>query len=232
MKVNTEGGSFSIWSNRVKALAGLLCLLVAVSPRAETEWQRLDIITDTSNVTDTSTVSEQQQALQKIATALAASVPIQGRLVQEKHLSLLDAPMVSEGEFSLAKNGDIVWNIHTPFAVGYSVQDQIIWRTLDGQREKITARSEPSVFGFFHMLGRLFALRLDALAEYFYIDVPQSGLQENWQLRLMPKNALLQKAIGSILAEGSSNQMQRVTIVSPNGDATHIQFFYASNPGE
>lgn len=163
---------------------------------------------------------------------LAGSLPVSGRMQQQKHMAILSAPLDSSGRFDIAANGDLTWAVETPFAVLYQIRDGRILRTLNGRQTEITASSEPSVYGFFQIVGKLFDLQLDGLESFFTLEVPQAPPADRWQLRLVPKNSRLAKAIAAIVVTGKEGELRTVTVQEPSGDYTRIEFFYPSRGGD
>ncbi|MDO3387789.1 outer membrane lipoprotein carrier protein LolA [Gilvimarinus sp. SDUM040013] len=205
-------------------LPALLLLLATALTAAADSPARVDA----DSVVWRATLEADQQRLQQIAEQLSASLPVSGTMVQQKHMAILEQPLQSKGEFLLEENGDIDWSVTEPFPVLYQVRDDRILRTLDGEQLEISARTEPSVYGFFQIVSKLFELKLDGLHRFFTLQVPAEGLGEPWQLRLQPNNDRLASAIAAIVVSGQQGQMSRVTVREPNGDFSQIEFIYRS----
>ncbi|UTF59731.1 outer membrane lipoprotein carrier protein LolA [Gilvimarinus sp. DA14] len=174
----------------------------------------------------------QVERLDTIAETMRRELPVQAKLVQEKHLSVLAEPLVSEGEFSLAQNGDIVWQINQPFAVRYQVRGDDITRTVDGEVETITPGNEPSVYGFFRMFEQLFALNAKSLQEYFTVYLAPAKSQEVFDLALVPKGAPLDEVVATLLLSGRGGRIDSVTITEPGADYSVLNFRYSDAPDQ
>ncbi|MBU2885705.1 outer membrane lipoprotein carrier protein LolA [Gilvimarinus agarilyticus] len=176
--------------------------------------------------------ADDQKHLQSVAAQLANSLPVHGQMQQHKYMAILNEPLVSSGTFDLKTNGDLTWSVQEPFAVLYRIVDGTIMRTLEGEQTEITARKEPSVYGFFQIVGKLFDLQLKGLESFFTVQLPHSELDAQWQLRLLPNNKRLASAIAAIVVTGEQGRLHNVTVQEPNADYTRIQFQYAAQAEE
>lgn len=195
------------------------CLLLCLSCfaagvwAAEIQWRRADSDADRRQLAD-------------LAARLTDSLPVRGKMQQQKHMAILTAPLQSAGHFAIAANGDMTWAVETPFAVLYQIREGRIVRVLDGRETEISVSNEPSVYGFFQIVGKLFDLQLEGLETFFTVEVPQTPRAGLWQLRLVPKNRRLAKAIAAIVVTGKEGVLHTVTVQEPNEDYTRIQFSY------
>jgi quercetin dioxygenase-like cupin family protein len=171
--------------------------------------------------------SPKAEALQSIAAKLRQQLPIEGAIRQQKHLSILRQPMVSQGTFTLANNGQLHWRIREPFAVAYHMEAGQLTRTMDGETETLSASAEPALYGFFQLFGRLFELSLSDLQEYFSVSLlTASETREHWIIGLTPADSRLQKMLAHIVVQGQGGVIEQVTLTEPGDDYTVLHFTY------
>ncbi|MDO3383466.1 outer membrane lipoprotein carrier protein LolA [Gilvimarinus algae] len=168
----------------------------------------------------------QRERLKVIAAKLKESLPVQAQMEQRKHLSVLHEPMVSTGEFSLSAAGNMRWHIAEPFAVTYRVEGERIEREIEGERELITASSEPSVYGFFQVFSRLFELDLASLERHFTVYLAPEAESGRWDIALQPTGAPLNRLVALVLVAGQAGHIDKVTVTEPGDDYTELLFSY------
>lgn len=172
--------------------------------------------------------SPEAEALQGIAAKLRAQLPVEGAIRQQKHLSILREPMVSQGAFTLAKNGTLHWRIREPFAVAYRMEAGQLTRTMDGETDTLSASAEPALYGFFQLFGRLFELSLSDLQDYFAVSLlTASETREHWVLGLTPADSRLKTMLAHIVVQGQGGLIDQVTLTEPGDDYTVLHFTYA-----
>ncbi len=167
----------------------------------------------------------QRQRLESISSAVRDSLPVKGKVRQEKHMSILAEPIMGQGAFALSAEGAIDWQLHEPFAVRYKVDGDKIVRLVDGEQEVITPSAEPSVYGFFRMFERLFALKPEQLYTVFTVYLAPTENDE-WHMALVPQKAPLADVVDRLLVAGSGGLITQVTIAESDDDYTLLEFSY------
>lgn len=168
--------------------------------------------------------ADRRAALEQLADRLRGQLPISARISQRKHLAALEKPLVSEGHFQLAADGELRWHIETPFAMTYHYRDGTLTRRMDGQRESVAPADEPALYGFFQVFGRLLQMDLAQLGDYFtphFVSEP-----DGWTLGLTPVDGRLKKALAQIVVRGEGAQVRSVVLTQPGDDYTQLTFRY------
>jgi hypothetical protein len=78
--------------------------------------------------------------LQQLSDQLAKPAVVRGQFLQEKHLRALPAPLISKGQFVLARDFGLLWLLQTPLKQDYRINAVGI------------ARRDPSVPGGWQLL--------------------------------------------------------------------------------
>lgn len=156
--------------------------------------------------------------LDQLAQRLAAPAVVRGPFVQEKHLRALPQPLTSTGQFTLAREGGLLWRLEKPLRQDYRISDQGIARRVDGQWQaqpgQDIAAQQSRLFlavlkGDRSGLERDFALTLE-------------GDSQHWTLHLAPRALLLQQIFSAIRIEGGA-LVERIELVETQGDRTLLR---------
>jgi hypothetical protein len=160
----------------------------------------------------------------EVLRRLDASPVLQGEFEQSRSLKGFKNPLVSRGEFLLARNQGIVWETKQPFASSLVItRDRLLARRADGSvATQMDASREPALRLINEVMFALLAGDLAALAHRFKVDGEVQGAQ-GWRLQLTPTDALLAGQFSSIALEGDQH-VKQVRIAERNGDLTQIRF--------
>lgn len=158
------------------------------------------------------------EVLDEISAQLVKTEITEGRFRQEKTITVLKKPLLSAGTFTYHQKHGVIWQTLTPV---HSL-------LLVNQTHLVTAQGEqtlPPAFGrvFTAMLGG----NLGLLNEGFKISGTRS--KGNWQLQLVPKDALVKKIIAGMRLQGG-RELQQLEIREANGNSTRIAFEHITHP--
>jgi hypothetical protein len=156
--------------------------------------------------------------LQQLSDQLAKPAVVSGQFVQEKHLRALPAPLISKGQFVLARDFGLLWLLQTPLKQDYRINDAGI------------ARRDPSVPGGWELLpgksagaeqNRLFlaVLQGDSSGLQRDFELKLNGDASAWQLTLIPRSLMLQQVFRQININGGE-LVQRIELLETQGDST------------
>ncbi len=162
--------------------------------------------------------TQADDALAAIKSRLAPSAIVFGHFRQEKHLKFLSRPLISEGEFTFQQQHGVIWKTVSPVESVLLIGDN---RLLTSQGEQALPASFGRVFPA--MLGG----DLAALSADFSTRAELQS--DSWRLTLLPKDALLGKAIAGISLTGDS-ELRSVEIRETNGNSSMIGFDRISHP--
>ena len=156
------------------------------------------------------------------ARALAGAAAVRGEFSQRKSLHELPQPLVSSGDFLVARGIGIDWHTRVPFDSDLVLTPQaMVQRDGGAEAMRADAATQPGLGAVEQVFDALFALDTPKLAERFTLY----GLRgkEGWTLGLKPRDAALAKMIDSVVI-GGSEQPQRILLHETGGDRTEIIF--------
>ncbi len=157
-------------------------------------------------------------ALDQVRARLNKAEIAQGRFRQEKQLTFLNKPLLSEGEFVYWQNGGVIWKTLIPVASTLLVGDE---RMVSAQGEQ----AMPPSFG--RLIPALLGGDLARLREDFTI---QGALQpDTWSLQFVPKDPLVAKVIADLTLSGDSD-LRGMEIHEVSGNRSRIAFEQISHP--
>lgn len=153
--------------------------------------------------------------LAQLSQQLREPVVIRGQFVQEKHLRALSLPLVSRGEFVLARDHGLLWLLQAPLQQDYRITDSGIAQRTDGGwqpagQQGATKRQNEL---FLAVLGG------DAEALQRDFDLDLQGSSDAWTLTLTPRAKLLQQIFSAIQIQGSTTA-ERIELLETQGDST------------
>ena len=153
--------------------------------------------------------------LQDLRKQLSEPEVIKGPFTQEKHLRALPQPLVSKGEFVLARDHGLLWLLQTPLKQDYRLNAQGIarrdasgWQTVPTR----TAGTEQNKLFFAVLQGDSSGLERD-----FELDL--KGQAQDWQLNLTPRSLVLKQIFTRIEIHGGQF-VDRIQLLETQGDST------------
>jgi hypothetical protein len=160
----------------------------------------------------------------QVLQRLESPAVLQGEFEQSRSLKGFRNPLVSRGEFVLARAKGIVWDTRQPFASTLVItRDKLLARRADGTiATQLDAAREPALRLINELMFALLGGDLQVLARQFRIEGELRG-DSGWKLVLTPTDALLKAQFESISLEGDK-QVKLVRIAERNGDITQIRF--------
>ncbi|WP_140628932.1 LolA family protein [Methylibium rhizosphaerae] len=162
--------------------------------------------------------------VQQVRERLADAPVLRGRFEQRKTLKGFKSPLVSRGDFLVAKERGVVWHTREPFESSLVVtRERLLSRQADGRVDtKVEARDEPGLRAVNEMLFALMAADLQTLAARFRIDGELQGAA-GWRLVLTPREAALAQWLARVELEGE-RFVRSVKLAEAQGDASVIRF--------
>lgn len=160
--------------------------------------------------------------LAKVRERLVDAPVLKGRFEQRKAVKGFRNPLVSQGDFVVAKAKGVVWATREPFASTLVVtRDRLLTRQADGSvGDQVDASREPGIRAVNEMLFALMAADLQALSARFDIDGALVG-KEGWRLALKPRDAALARWVTRIELDGD-RFVRRVRLAEASGDTAEI----------
>ena len=160
--------------------------------------------------------------LRDVGQRLAGDAVIRGGFEQHKTVKGFRHPLVSTGDFVVARQRGVVWRTATPFASTLVVmRDRVVAKQADGTvARRLSASEEPAVRTISETLFGVMAADLATLVQRF--DITGDSGREGWRLVLMPRDAGLARWITRLELQGD-HFLTAVRMQEASGDATAIQ---------
>ena len=165
--------------------------------------------------------------LDDLSKQLAEPAVVKGPFIQEKHLRALPQPLLSKGQFVLARDHGLLWLLHTPLKQDYRLDAQGIarrdpagWQKLPGK----SAGTEQNRLFFAVLQGDSSGLQRD-------FELSLQGDAQHWQLRLTPRSLLLKQVFQHIDIDGG-RFVERIQMIETQGDSTVLRMPASSSASQ
>lgn len=158
---------------------------------------------------------------------------LSGSFVQEKTVQGLKKPLVSRGDFLVAKDKGVIWRTRKPFEEAVAVTPEGIYSL---REEKGAVRRQAlhqgNLGAAMDMVQKVLSGDAGQLAKAFKVnevsavDTVQGRAVRTWTLELTPLMPAMAQVLTAIRAEGAegSAYVRRVEYREANGDRTRIRF--------
>lgn len=168
-----------------------------------------------------SAVMAQPDDVDALSSRLSAPLT-SGLFVQEKHLTSLPVPLISQGHFAL-ETGHLLWQTDTPFASRLEISDAGVSQWEAGQLVwQVSAADQPLVATLGQLLIALLAGDSHAMAELFSIQSIALQGDACWQANLMVRDRVLAAYVGEVNIQGCT-AVEQLQLIELNGDTTLIK---------
>ena len=163
-------------------------------------------------------------AVRLVRERLKVAPVLKGEFEQTKTLRGFRNPLVSRGEFLVARGQGVWWHTRQPFETTLVVtKTRLFTRNPDGSASNLAdAQAEPGVKQVNELVFSLLAADLDVLADKFDVVAQPVGAV-GWTLVLTPRDANIAKFLVRATLAGERD-VQSVRIEEARGDATQIRF--------
>ena len=157
---------------------------------------------------------------------LKLSPVLKGEFEQTKTLKGFRNPLVSKGEFLVARGQGVWWHTKQPFEATLVVtKTRLFTRNADGgASDLVDAQAEPGVRQVNELILSLLAADPQALADKFTV-VAQAVGADGWSLVLTPRDPNLAKFLVRATLAGERD-VQTVRLDEARGDSTQIRFWH------
>lgn len=162
--------------------------------------------------------------LDRISRRLAAAAVLRGRFEQRKTLKGFRHPLVSSGDFVVAKGRGVLWHTRAPLESMLVVsRERLLLRRADGRVDGgMDAAVEPALIAVNETLFALMATDFTALAQRFRIDGELLAAQ-GWRVVLLPDEPAFARWLTRIELEGDRH-LRRARLFEAQGDMSEIRF--------
>jgi outer membrane lipoprotein carrier protein LolA len=146
---------------------------------------------------------------------------LRGEFTQTKKVAGFAKPLLSRGDFVLARGRGVLWRTSKPFASELRLTRDEIRATQGGQTSmRLDAAREPAVRVINTLMFSLLDGDVSGLAQLF--DLSGSVKGTDWQLALTPRPGALQQVLRKVELEGDG-LVRRIQLFEANGDESLIQ---------
>ena len=157
-----------------------------------------------------------------IRSRLGRPEVVRGEFEQKKYIQALAKPLISRGDFVVARERGVLWRTRTPFAQTVRLTRAGIVLEQGGETSvRLSAEREPAVRAATGVLFALWAGDFDRLREHF--ELSGRVERESWSVALRPIGAMPAQLFQSVRMEGG-NHIRAVDLLERNGDRTEIRF--------
>lgn len=165
--------------------------------------------------------------IEHLSQRLQSREGVQGKFRQEKHLSFIQVPLVSNGSFFMPHENCLVWRVDAPAASEMTVRAGSVF--LDG--EAVNDRGIGRMIAM--LIHGLMSGDMSQLSQRFSIE--WQPRETGWELTLAPQSLLVSQAIQRIEVRGDT-EVEKVKLLEPAGTVTVITFtdvgeFHATDEG-
>jgi len=169
----------------------------------------------------------QESAESRLATALRARLGqpdwLQGEFEQSKQVQGFKKPLLSRGDFVIARGRGVLWRTRTPFASELKLtRNQMEASQGDAPALRMDSQREPALRLVNEMMFALLGGDIAALSQLFVLEGELLG-ERAWRITLVPKQAAWRQVLQSIDLAGERH-VREVRIVEAAGDQTKIRF--------
>jgi len=160
--------------------------------------------------------------LEAKVTAIPPGGLLKANFIQQRHLTGIPKPILSEGQIILWSGKGLIWDTKTPFSSTILITPTGLYQVENNKKTvmmKTGQAGHDSVV--FEIMGDVLSGNFSQGVKGFEIQTLPSQ-QNNWQIRLVPIIAEIKNFLGSIVIEGDK-QISEVRIYRPNGDKDVIK---------
>jgi hypothetical protein len=166
--------------------------------------------------------------LSTLLSRFAKSPGISAHFHEEKHIALLQAPLVSEGTIHFAPPGRLARHTTRPIASTLLIADNRVQFGDATSKDSVDLGSNPVARAFVESFVMLLAGDRAGLERYFTLRFsPVSGAGTPgaaWRLSLAPRTSPMNKVIKEIALAGEGLTVREMEVRESNGDWTRTTF--------
>ncbi len=168
-------------------------------------------------------VARAEDLLGAVAARLVDAPVIRGRFEQTRRLSGFASPLVSRGDFVVARARGVLWNTREPFPSSLLVTpERLVVRGADGQvQQQLQADAQPAMRVVGESMIAVLRGDLRALSARFTVSGKLVG-KSGWTLTLEPTDAGMRRAFSRIELSGD-RFVRDVRLEEASGDTTAVK---------
>ncbi|MGO4765440.1 outer membrane lipoprotein carrier protein LolA [Cupriavidus sp. 2KB_3] len=173
-----------------------------------------------------------EDLLASVARRLADAPVIRGKFEQTRRLSGFSNPLVSRGDFVLARGRGVVWQTREPFPSSLLVTpEKLVMRGADGSvQQQMQAESQPAMRVVGESMIAVLRGDLRGLSARFEVIGKLVG-SAGWALTLIPKDAGMRRVFTRIELAGDKF-VRDVRLEEAGGDSTVVRMIDPAAAGK
>ena len=141
--------------------------------------------------------------------------------VEKKYIAMLKQPLESSGELAFTAPDRLEKRTLKPKAEAVLLEgNKLTLERSDGRKMSVNLSDRPEVSAFVESIRATLSGDRSAL-EHYYTPV-LAGSSEEWQLKLTPLQARMQKVISQIRIAGSRAQVKTIEFLQADGDRSEM----------
>ncbi len=160
--------------------------------------------------------SAESWGLSQLMAGFAEVGESRARFTEEKHLSMLTAPLRLSGTLRYVRPDHLEKTVTKPYVESLRVTgDRVEWQRQNRTRT-MSLRSQPQIWALVDSIRATLAGDLPALNQHYRVAF--EGDRSQWKITLEPRQESLSQFIATMRLQGSAQQLRRVEIVEANQD--------------
>ena len=163
------------------------------------------------------------EALDRLIADLAAIPGLAAHFREEKHLALLEEPLVSEGSLYYARPDRLRRSVEQPIPSTLVLRGSELSMAAGGSARVIDLESQPTVRAFVDSFRLILAGDLTRLRELYDLEL-RAATSDGWDLALKPRSPPLSDAIAAVEVRGRGRVLRELRVRESGGDETVTQF--------
>ncbi|MFW9817801.1 MAG: outer membrane lipoprotein carrier protein LolA [Candidatus Thorarchaeota archaeon] len=167
-----------------------------------------------------------EDVLGRLEERMSAMQTLRTDFIQEKHLAVLDRPLVLKGTVFMQKPGLFAWHVREPLRYSMVIRGETVrqWDEDSDRVQEISLSKNPAFGMAIRQMRDWFSgAYRSMLGDYEVALVDQAPVS----LRVIPRNtALARQVIGSVTVvfERDERYIKRIEVVEEGGDRTLLTF--------
>jgi len=157
-----------------------------------------------------------------VVSRLGSDPVLRGTFTQSRQIQGFKRPVVSSGEFAVARDGGILWHTKVPFDSTLAVTPDRL-RVVDARQQTevdLDARREPMLRTLNGLLQSVVVGDVASLRQQFEVDIRLEG-GDAWEIALVPRDAVLKNRFTAIRMTGAA-YVREVRLTEKSGDVTTV----------
>ena len=154
--------------------------------------------------------------LQSMMKEMAQVSESRARFVEVRTIALLTQPVELKGTLSYERPQRLSKHVQSPVDETLSVDGDTLTMRSASRQQVISLRKEPAAGALVASVRATLAGDLAELERHYKTEF--SGTRASWSLRLVPREARVQRAVDSITLGGAGARLTKVDTLEANGD--------------